>query len=1304
MITLHAEASALTVTEGLDDTMLVAGMANVASVRVTFSEDWTGLGKMLLFYNGETTIRHLMLSDDEIVPIPHEVLAVPGRTLYVGVQGTDGEQVILPTVRCKLKAILASIDPDGDETVIPDPPQWEQMREDMAELAAEATAAAETIHTDAAAVREDKEDAEAAAASAAVDAASASADALAAAQVAASIPEDYSALSELTHDAYPQRTISGAAQVYMDDAGDQLPLQALTLGLDWIQPGSGDPAPDNVRPVYGLGGVKIKVTGKNIFDQAALLTAPEGWALDETTAYYTGTAAALAALYGAETDGFFGKRLGWTGPLTVAVSFTLARTEGLSAGQIVAEYRDGTTSALSLAHASGDKADAVRVSAVFGSRGAIIDRVYYAPGTEETIRVKDVQAEFYRTDTYFKSYRGLPDVEITFPETPGTVYAGTLDAVTGTLTVTHIRRVFTGSENWTYNDAAIRRYFYISVSGSGANAPIENNYHARKSTGACTHYKLLTDIPEFGTAYDMAIVYSHYPLSSSTTTRPIAIRDSRYTDADTFKAYLAAQYAADTPVELVYRLATPKVYQLTPAQVPLMRGVNIVRADGTELSLDYAADPVLQHRYVTPQMYGAVADGAHDDTAAVQAAVKSGYDVYFPTSHREIYLITDTITFSNKYTKKIYGDGIWRGGGTTGGYILFDATRGGLTLDQMREKPLLAISSDQMVHIYGLTFQCRTWSETDSRIGVCIDATTTLADKDIRIDHCDFVSFYRCFKIRGRGFELQNSSLASINYGGTFDWDDANESNSNNNPSYGQRAITFKSNRFHSITSGLFRFASGHAYGMTMIGNTMDHGKGYVLTAAQEAWNWVISGNVFDALTGEGTAALDFAGGAWKCSITGNVISGDRAYWRTEQPLPVRGIRMGAAMRKCTLTGNVINGVQRYNIELAAVTGSVISGNTLSEAGNVTGDPAAAGIRISGNSSDTTISGNSFTPPENDGAINPNAHFLSSAEGVRLDRSVIWGNAYGPTDPGLGSLIAASTDLLTDVVMAPAVAQLQTDTAQLKTATADVITDEASGNPAVFPDGADGRPVRALTVTMEPVQAGSGEPAPDNIRTITGRTGAAITVSPTQDAADGTTYAISWADEAGTVYMGTLDAVTGLLTVTHIRIAFMGSKTTETRWVKSSTGGRPAFYSPILTNVIAASTNAKNSTGACSHYNLLANKAISIFQTRDNVIIYCHGGIGSQKRAWIRDERFLNGTKEADEEAFNDYLAAQYDNGTPVELVYRLATPQTHQLTAPQILTLLGENHISSDADSVSVIYAADTKLYIAKILAEQEG
>lgn len=189
MITLHAEASALTVTAGLDDTMLVAGMANVASVQVTFSEDWTGLGKTLLFYNGDKTILHIMESDSEIVPIPHEVLAMPGRTLYVGVQGSDGERVILPTVRCKLKSVLASIDPDGDRETIPDKPHWEQVREDLQELAESAAETAQEIDEAAAAVHADRTAADTAAAAASGSAEAAAGDATAAAASAEAAAE-----------------------------------------------------------------------------------------------------------------------------------------------------------------------------------------------------------------------------------------------------------------------------------------------------------------------------------------------------------------------------------------------------------------------------------------------------------------------------------------------------------------------------------------------------------------------------------------------------------------------------------------------------------------------------------------------------------------------------------------------------------------------------------------------------------------------------------------------------------------------------------------------------------------------------------------------------------------------------------------------------------------------------------------------------------------------------------------------------------------------------------------------------------
>lgn len=140
MIKLHAEASALTVTEGLDDTALVSTMANVASVQVTFSEDWAGLDRVLVFTDGNRTIIHELTEEDEIVPIPHELMAEPGQTLYIGVQGTDGERVILPTVMCRLKAVAWGANPDGDKTTIPSKAHWMDVRDELERLAGEAAA------------------------------------------------------------------------------------------------------------------------------------------------------------------------------------------------------------------------------------------------------------------------------------------------------------------------------------------------------------------------------------------------------------------------------------------------------------------------------------------------------------------------------------------------------------------------------------------------------------------------------------------------------------------------------------------------------------------------------------------------------------------------------------------------------------------------------------------------------------------------------------------------------------------------------------------------------------------------------------------------------------------------------------------------------------------------------------------------------------------------------------------------------------------------------------------------------------
>lgn len=49
-----------------------------------------------------------------------------------------------------------------------------------------------------------------------------------------------------------------------------------------------------------------------------------------------------------------------------------------------------------------------------------------------------------------------------------------------------------------------------------------------------------------------------------------------------------------------------------------------------------------------------------------------------------------------------------------------------------------------------------------------------------------------------------------------------------------------------------------------------------------------------------------------------------------------------------------------------------------------------------------------------------------------------------------------------------------------------LIHKDVSGSIASFSDGADGLPLKSCVVQIEPVQSGSGDPSPDNIRPITG--------------------------------------------------------------------------------------------------------------------------------------------------------------------------------------------------------------------------
>ena len=64
----------------------------------------------------------------------------------------------------------------------------------------------------------------------------------------------------------------------------------------------------------------------------------------------------------------------------------------------------------------------------------------------------------------------------------------------------------------------------------------------------------------------------------------------------------------------------------------------------TEAKINTEFLPYIKKDYVTPEMFGAIGDGVHDDTASIKTAIDTGYDVHL-TSNRT-YLVTNTITIN----------------------------------------------------------------------------------------------------------------------------------------------------------------------------------------------------------------------------------------------------------------------------------------------------------------------------------------------------------------------------------------------------------------------------------------------------------------------------------------------------------------------------------------------------------------------------------------------------------------------------------------------------------------------------------
>ena len=331
------------------------------------------------------------------------------------------------------------------------------------------------------------------------------------------------------------------------------PFLSLQLNLAPVQSGSGDPSPDNVRPISGWSGdIHAYVYGESLVNAPDSNGTHEGidfTVSDGNRLTFSGTTDANTAVYNFTLTDKITVKAGET--LSAFMRGKIERTGG-NLGLRLLTASNATITTLSYQYAVGNNYATWTADA-----DCEIAKIQVRVGANKTYDV-DVNLMFSLEAT---------TITATISSPPGTVYGGTLDLVSGVLSV-EMARVDLGSLSWDYQST--RGYFYANMPSDVITAG------SKSSDGYCDIFKLSPSIrSEDFYASDMTITYCNTSLSSA---KRAFVRDTDYTDKTTFKAAMSGHY-------LVYLLATPVTYQLSPQAVNTIVGQNNVWGDSQTVTV-----------------------------------------------------------------------------------------------------------------------------------------------------------------------------------------------------------------------------------------------------------------------------------------------------------------------------------------------------------------------------------------------------------------------------------------------------------------------------------------------------------------------------------------------------------------------------------------------------------------------------------------------------------------------------------------------------------------------------------------------
>lgn len=400
----------------------------------------------------------------------------------------------------------------------------------------------------------------------------------------------------------PEDSASGDIASF-PDGSDLVPARSVKVELTPIQSGSGTPSPDNVRPIYGrtecvtvddpaYGGyvdfnqlVTLPTSGEIPTGGGATLT----YNADGATITISGATSSTAYLRlqlvpKTEIGHVYFVRLNRSDTTKNVNLYNDGGGVNTANGSVYAEQVIGKATANNSWYfriSSGEtftgaesvKPNIIDLTQMFGS--TIADEIYAMEQATAGAGVAwfknlfplDYYAYNAGETTCVSAVNGNP--YYTYTTALGrTVYGGTLDVVSGVLTVTH---AYTNLGVLNYNKSVSPQRFEATTTLPNCKAPASSS---EALNGLCTEYEIYSADAFSGQDASMYM----------TTSGLLRIYDSsRYSlSASDFKTAMSG-------VQICYGLATPQTYQLTGQDIDLLKGSNNVWSDG-EISVEYNAD------------------------------------------------------------------------------------------------------------------------------------------------------------------------------------------------------------------------------------------------------------------------------------------------------------------------------------------------------------------------------------------------------------------------------------------------------------------------------------------------------------------------------------------------------------------------------------------------------------------------------------------------------------------------------------------------------------------------------------------